>query len=776
MNDVLFYTDTSEPQQWLIYYISQPLIGSMEEIPTVPALIRDRRKTGPTPARISASRKKDIKSFNELLMLFPMIARQMQPGLQQLFQDFEVSFQKFKPLPPPPPSPRSVTSGNSSKTSAQSSVNGDVYKQAADESEIRRSLELAIMSAIDLFQRVDQSQLNLLASSTSLTGAAVDRLIERYVAEQLHDSILFPRVCATKSVEDEELEQKILDMESVDLTQVGIPLLDRQEGRSLVRRLNRGIKSFEKIGTSKSPHAMVEHLLETAQCLTRLDDRDNQDPPISASSSNPEKATVVTMNADMLVSLLLVVVIRAKVPNLHACLGYMRNFMFADDVEQGETGYVLSTLEAVLFHIAQDHALSAASWSNERLWRSVKAGDLEAVRRLLEPGGRNGENSRSRGNSATRTGNGSEGESESGNEASESEDEASEDERELEVRGRTLTTHPIIQVHSPGVEWPERPASPPEQKAGDGPAGEIDDASSDLSELAGSGSSSPVAQDPATDDLETDRLNLDADEANDLLTTPPEQLCNGVVETPGEPEENESKVSLPAINGGGRRATLLDPFEDEAYIDPFEAAPTDRPSPRLVGVSSVRVEDLRADGQEDSDSITGTLTPVVPKAAPNPRAGTARFEFDERPSKPKKARGRSVASLATTADDTSISSFKRLSRTMTSQSQNADSFSVEKLSKTRNALGESVLMMAVQERRVNVLTYLLESPHFDTEFFAEDANNEGTSLLSAAVQAESTDIVDVLLPRLLSLPDEVQRRYYGRADSDGRTVAHYLFQ
>lgn len=772
LNDALFYPDTSEPQQWLIYYISKPLIGSLEPVPAVPALLRDRTNTEPPIARTSGPRKKDVKSFNELLMLFPMIARQMQPGLEKLFQEFEISFQKFKPLPLPPPSPRSVKSGHSSsKNSIHSSGNGDVYKQAADESEIRRSLESAIMSAVDLFQRVDQSQLNLLATSTELTGPAVDRLIERYVAEQLHDSILFPRVCATKSIEDEELEQKILDMESVDLTQVGIPLLDHQGTKSLIKRLNRGIKSFEKIGDSKSPQAMVQHLLETAQTLTRMEASDIQDQEETTSSSNPEKSTVVTMNADMLVSLLLIVVIRAKVPNLHASLSYMRNFMFSEDVEQGETGYVLSTLEAVLFHIAQDHALSAASRSNENLWRSVRQGDLETVKRLLEPGVQSTEASRSSENSAI----GSKVSNESDDEADESEEESGNE------RGRSPNPHLTIEIHSPATPHPNQPFEESLGKgASDRAAKAINDAVSDISEpVEDEESALPSINKDATDGLDGELPDSPFASPIKAESVP---LSNGVslaIDAP-EPSPNitagteDEEITLP--NGIDPNASSLDTPDEEAYTDPFEAAATDSSSSKSIGVSSVRLEDLRADGQEDADFLNNILLPPTLKVTPNIRTGTTRFEFDERPGNARKTRGRSVASLATTIDDTSISSLRRLSRTLTSQSQNADSFSAEKLCKTRNAQGESILMMAVQERRVHVLEYLLSTPLFDTEFFVEDTNNEGTTLLSSAVQAESTDILALLLPQVLSLPEEIQKKYFQKADSAGRTIAHYLFQ
>lgn len=700
-------------------------------------------------------------------MLFPMIARQMQPGLEKLFQDFEVSFQRFKPLPLPPPSPRSVASGaSSSRNSAHSSVNGDLYRQAADESEIRRSLENAIMTAVDLFQRVDQSQLNLLASTTDLTGLAVDRLIERYVAEQLHDSILFPRICATKGIEDEELEHKILDMANVDLTQVGIPFLDQQEKKLLVLRLGRGIKSFAKIGAAKSPHAMTEYLLETAQTLTRIDD----DPPEIPEIKNSEKkSTVVTMNADMLVSLLLIVVIRAKVPNLHACLSYMRNFIFAEDVEQGETGYVLSTLEAVLFHIAQDHALSAASRSNERLWRSVRVGDLESVKRLLEPGGAGG---RSRASSRVRSDDGYERRS-----GSESGSGSGNEEGEVE-EGESVV--PTVQVYSPVAEH------------GNGFMDElmkVSETNGDSESEASSVESEEGVPDPiaatVTTGVITNHDSLAHDDTNDVIGdkepllkskgTATEELESSQDGSKNGEQEIEEEKELPVENG----VTPLAALEEEAYTDPFDTASAE-PSSLAGSISTLRIEDITTDGQDDTASLLSiALPPPVPpkpaRTSPNGR-GVARFEVDEPIPSIKfshRERCRSTTSLATTIGD--AGSMTRLSRTYTSQSQTADSFSVEKLSKTRNANGESVLMMAVLERRTEVLKYLLDTNFFDLEFLVEDSNNEGTTLLSAAVQAESQEIVDLLCPRLFELEEPALRRYFARPDTAGRTVAHYLF-
>lgn len=784
---MLFYPDISDAQQWLIYFVSRPLIGSLEHISTIPPQLRDRTEVDTSKSRPSASssKRKDVKSFNELLMLFPMIARQMQPGLEKLFQDFEVSFQKYKPLPAPPPSPRSVASGaSSSKNSAHSSVNGDLYKQAADESEIRRTLESAIMTAVDLFQRVDQSQLNLLASSTDLTGPAVDRLIERYVAEQLHDSILFPRICATKSIEDDELEHKILDMAYVDLTQVGIPFLDQQEKKSLVHRLGRGIKSFAKIGAAKSPHAMTEYLLETAQTLTRLDDND---PPEESDLSvpptrNPEKSNVVTMNADMLVSLLLIVVIRAKVPNLHACLSYMRNFIFAEDVEQGETGYVLSTLEAVLFHIAQDHALSAASRSNERLWRGIREGDLDAVRRLLEPiigGGRSRASSRVRSDDGAKEGSGSEG--------------GGEGEGEEVVGDAGTAAVPTVEVSSP-VKEQTNGFIDELQKVSETNGDSESEASASSEEGRDESLSHLTESNDVTtgDDITNHDTMDDVDETSKTAGEDNEPTSNNTtINDEAEPsldvsldetlytkiKKDEGK-ELPVRNTT-TPLVKVEALDEEAYTDPFETAPAE-PSSLAGSISTLRIEDLTTDGQDDAASLFSIAIlppppPPKPRTSPNGRAGVARFEVDE----PRAAsiklskRCQSTTSLTTMMGD--ADSVQRLSRTYTSQSQNADSFSAEKLSKTRNAIGESVLMMAVQERRLEVLAYLLETQMFDLEFLVEDTNNEGTTLLSAAVQAEGQSIVDLICPRFFEMEEPLLKKYFAKPDTAGRTVAHYLF-
>jgi len=63
----------------------------------------------------------------------------------------------------------------------------------------------------------------------------------------------------------------------------------------------------------------------------------------------------------------------------------MQRFIYIDDVESGEIGYALSTLEAVLTYLARDAGgLRKASRQNKVLWEAVKSGNVDEIRAVFE--------------------------------------------------------------------------------------------------------------------------------------------------------------------------------------------------------------------------------------------------------------------------------------------------------------------------------------------------------------------------------------------------------
>ena len=420
MSDVLYYPNSLEAQQWLIYYISKPLLGSLEPIQITPATLpslyasirgspvvpdSDATSASVVVSTPSTPRKKEIKSFNELLNHFPMIARQMQSGVERVFKEFHHEMDKRGASDHPRPT--SSRSRRASSVSSTSGANGSIHSHLSngdvrapvitsiadtlvDETEdhMRRTLETAVTAAIDLFQLVDKQQLSLLGATTDLTGPLVERLIERYVTEQLHDSVLFPRLCKGREIEDIELESRIHQMENLDITQVGIEIDGGREGKKvLTLRLSQGVQEFRKLGVAGSPHQMMEIVLATLRLITVGDASPTTTNHASQEQASSEKPTsVLAMNADTLVSLLLLVVIRSQVRHLGARLAYMRSFIFVEDVETGEMGYALSTFEAVLSYLNRaSGSLGKASRKNKKLWQNILNGDVKAIKAILAP-------------------------------------------------------------------------------------------------------------------------------------------------------------------------------------------------------------------------------------------------------------------------------------------------------------------------------------------------------------------------------------------------------
>ena len=355
-------------------------------------------------------RKKEVRSFGDLLNHFPMIARQMQPGLERLFNEFGNELEK--PLPPTPStrsrrsshtSPRrgsvsSVETAGSRPMSMHSSMsqapNGFIstLEIGHEEDAMRNSLETAVTAAIDLFQMVDKQQLSLLGATTDLTGPIVERMIERYIAEQVHHTLLFPRICDIRRLEDLDLERQTRQMQDIDISQVGIDIGNGRKGKQeLAVRLSKAVDMFKKMGVAGSPQEMLDIVLAVTKHITMPDASSVAKDPTAQATLNGQQLSekhdhLLTINADTLVSLLLIVVIRAPVRHLQARLSYMRHFIFIDDVETGEMGYALSTFEAVLSYLQNDSGgLRKASRRNRKLWQATQSGDLATIQGILEP-------------------------------------------------------------------------------------------------------------------------------------------------------------------------------------------------------------------------------------------------------------------------------------------------------------------------------------------------------------------------------------------------------
>jgi ankyrin repeat protein len=641
LNDVVWYPDTLDLKSFLVYYISRPLLGSWEEVKIPAALapalgtglgeVHDARALVPaSPApRNEGPRKKQIVSFHDLLDAFPIIARQMQPGLDALFQEFNAVFQGQLPPPLASPLPELASVGPVAASVRRSLVNGRSSEEDGEDHAMRAALEAGVNRAIELFQSVESQQLSMLGTTTELTGREVEKLLERYVAENVHH-LIFPRLSALKRQDDLELEAKIRQMQFIDINQLGIALQDWPQGkRALIAKLDMAVSEFRKMSSALGPQQSLGVLLSTMKAISQVtemagqagqvDDSGNPDgQPTAAGAGLPraEKAPM-TLNADTLVSLLLYVIIQSQAKHLEARMIYIRHYIFTEDVDSGEMGYALSTFEAVLTYLVTDSStLRRASRRNRALWDAVAQADTSQLKSILEP-----------------------------------------------------------------------------------------------------------SSDPSTFMVARGDLPLESSSSSSPSPSPPSSggwsFANG--------------TSVPRrLSSAWTSSERFSLGSDLSHVFPFQ-----------VG-----------------DMGVGSDSPVPPL----PR--TKRVVMDTR-------------SMSSSSE---ISFRSRAPSTGTIGSGIEGDTSVERLCQTQNSLGESVLMMAVQNQREDSLRYLLSlRDQFSPQTVLADTTNDGTSLLSAAVQLGGRPVLELLVeylfasrasadPRMQSL-----RAYVARQDSQGRSVAHYMF-
>ncbi|KAK6363708.1 hypothetical protein TWF730_001128 [Orbilia blumenaviensis] len=823
-NDILFWPNSLESQPWLIYYITRPLIGSPEHIPLT---IKPKIDSPiPEPSSAILQKKKAVKNFEELLTTFPMIARQLQPGLKSLFQELEmsipelanagsgstagsssVSTPRLSTVAPAASTSQSANQKSPASPNPPKHVYWDI-QASIDEATMRTTVETAIMAAVELFQRVDQSQLQLLAGTTDLTGTSIEHLIERYICEQLHDSYIFPRLLALKRDENEILDQKIKEMEFIDIAQVGIQVPDHETRQNLANRVVRGVEKFERMAESKSPMEMLDVLLETAQALTQSEEEAKRqkeqqlkspkfgdgagisEKPPDDESTNP----VLTMNADMLVSLLLIVVIRARVKGLQSCLSYMRGFVFVDDIEAGERGYVLSTLEGVLFHITMDSEhMGKASKRNWRLWDRIRKGNVGGVRDLLEkkedlaeldsaalsPVGDMPDvrfvgfaDEQGLGGGGKRAGR-----------------KRKSDEKKNGTNGGLKVIEPEINgvSLSPNMDAPEANILPEIFAKIESPRDKLPELIPELEMPESEG------DDGEQRDLKVDEKEMDSSSGSECTNGHPipAEVVATVEETLHESEVHLRKTPQTESPAESTEPNTIEPTEEESK-------PVDEDDAEALEVEIETETETETDGDiqtiTDGISLISTETTestIVPSinddlngedAQKSKAAAKTKFNpeviFEGIPTRPhrKLTRSTSVRSDISRHSwaSSSFQSLEHLSHSAISLTE--DLMSVEVLSRTQSLKGESIVMMAVNNQQQDVLEYLIdESTYFPLVWLLQDRTHDGTTLLSAAIQGENYDIVRVIMEEVMKAQDEEILEYMKTVDTNGRTAGHYAF-
>ncbi|KAL9542421.1 hypothetical protein MBANPS3_008628 [Mucor bainieri] len=217
-------------------------------------------------------------------------------------------------------------------------------------SSLHECMENILYEGYDLIESLDPDAIakaSLDLSIDNLCGA-----YESYFMDLTYD-VAFFKITQLLLPQDKELTSALEDMECLDFSQIALPasITDPR------RRVHSAIANFERVGSFRTPAEKLDCLLKTVSELTQDSD------------------------SDSLIPLLLITLIRSKVPHLTANLVYMKDYTFERNIKTGKYGYALSTFEGVLEYILDAHPyLSKVARQNQAFWSCIKTGDLEQFR------------------------------------------------------------------------------------------------------------------------------------------------------------------------------------------------------------------------------------------------------------------------------------------------------------------------------------------------------------------------------------------------------------
>ncbi|GAN02318.1 hypothetical protein MAM1_0020d01761 [Mucor ambiguus] len=220
-------------------------------------------------------------------------------------------------------------------------------------SSLHECMEDILYEGYDLLESLDVNaiaNISLELSIDNLCGA-----YESYFMDLTYD-VAFFKITQLLLPQDKALTSALEDMEHLDFSQIALPasIVDPR------RRVHSAIRNFERIGSFRTPAEKLDCLLTTVSELTQDSD------------------------SDSLIPLLLITLIRSKVPHLTANLVYMKDYTFERNIKAGKYGYALSTFEGVLEYILDAHPyLSKISRQNQALWSCIKTGDLELFQQYM---------------------------------------------------------------------------------------------------------------------------------------------------------------------------------------------------------------------------------------------------------------------------------------------------------------------------------------------------------------------------------------------------------
>ncbi|KAJ3233671.1 hypothetical protein HDU81_002056 [Chytriomyces hyalinus] len=247
--------------------------------------------------------------------------------------------------------------------------------------EIALELKNAVNDTVNFVYSIDKPSLarisNVLSNDEHADSATQHQLVAQHVESYVMDKTYeFTYFLVSKHLREKDaaFSEVVSKLQGLDLVQMGVSL---RFGASLMQ----AVKDFSAISILRTPFEKLSALMESIRKLNPDMTRRSASPTRSPTTGSGD----VVLSSDVLIPLLVLIIIRSKLQNLPSCLYYMMHFSFCSDVEGGEFGYALATVEAVVEYMTSNAAvLEKTCIENARLWKSILTSDLDALDSFFE--------------------------------------------------------------------------------------------------------------------------------------------------------------------------------------------------------------------------------------------------------------------------------------------------------------------------------------------------------------------------------------------------------
>lgn len=343
--------------KFMLIYVDTTLYGSSndpstQEVPRQPPKSATRRKD-----QVAT----DSITFERLLRNFPLLSKSVSDPFLQLFHHNNYKFRALR-----------------TNTHKKLSVIKEEFNNMLDE-----AYQIILNSVKSDSPDGEQTNNLLHQILRSYPELDLNELVHEYVEINLYDKLWAQLVFQFSSKEQHDpaatkifTAKRYEELSCLSLNQLDIPVSEPWLLNLLLLRIYNAIAELTKL-----TDATITDLASKVKVISNT---------ISILSESSDSSFIV--DADTLIGLLIMVVVHSKIDFIEAHIYYIKNFRYKKPADNGYLSFILSSFDAVFFHLAhpdepQYADMVLSSQRNFEFWSHIRSHDTEHIHKMIQESG-----------------------------------------------------------------------------------------------------------------------------------------------------------------------------------------------------------------------------------------------------------------------------------------------------------------------------------------------------------------------------------------------------